>query len=462
MIFIYSNFCNNFRTRSCLSKSMLCVWTLSLGHFPLIVFSIFLLSFGLFSLLPEASATSYSVNIPAGTSVPGCEEYDGCFTPSTISINSGDTITWSNDDTAAHTVTSVSSYGSPDGNFDSSLFMAGTSFSVKFDGSDGPSGGVYDYICMVHPWMVGTVLVQGPSTPAPKPTPTPTPAPTIPSSVDVVIPKGTSVPGCEDSNSCFTPYKIYVGQGSSVTWFNADNAAHTVTSGRGIPDGDFDSSLIMSGTSFSNYFKSAGTYPYFCMVHPWQTGYVIVERGSPPPPFQPPITRDTTPPKILKPTDIEVDADDSNGARVTYEVLAIDDTDQIVRPFCSPSSGSFFAIGDTRVSCSATDSAGNRASQVSFTITVNPIGIQIPSWIKNVAAFWCEDKIDDAAFIEGIQYLIDNDIILVSTTSSGYGGSQSIPSWIKNNACWWSEGFISDEDFAAGLEYLISVGVIRV
>jgi len=86
----------------------------------------------------------------------------------------------------------------------------------------------------------------------------------------------------------------------------------------------------------------------------------------------------------------------------------------------------------------------------------------IPSWIKEVAGFWCEDLIDDASFIEGIQYLIDNDIIAVTATSSDSRGSQNIPSWINNNACWWSQGLIADEDFAAGLEFLISTGIIQI
>jgi len=86
----------------------------------------------------------------------------------------------------------------------------------------------------------------------------------------------------------------------------------------------------------------------------------------------------------------------------------------------------------------------------------------IPSWIKTVAGYWCEDKLDDSSFVEGIKYLIDNDIIVVSTTSSGYGGSQNIPSWIKNNACWWSQDLIADGEFASGLEYLISSGIIHI
>jgi predicted secreted protein with PEFG-CTERM motif len=68
--------------------------------------------------------------------------------------------------------------------------------------------------------------------------------------------------------------------GGTVTWENVDNAAHTVTSGSPAdgPDGVFDSSLIMAGgATFSHTFDDVGTYDYFCMVHPWMQGSVIVE-----------------------------------------------------------------------------------------------------------------------------------------------------------------------------------------
>jgi len=85
----------------------------------------------------------------------------------------------------------------------------------------------------------------------------------------------------------------------------------------------------------------------------------------------------------------------------------------------------------------------------------------IPAWIKKVAGFWCEDKIPDSEFILGIQYLIDEKIIIVPGTS-GHGTSNSIPSWIKNNACWWSQDLITDSDFAKGFEYLIAEGIFQV
>jgi len=96
-----------------------------------------------------------SVDTPTGTSVPGCEETNECYLPASVTINAGDTVEWTNSDTAAHTVTGGSPADGPSGVFDSSLFMAGTTFSFTFE-----EVGSYDYFCMVHPWMVGNVQVN--------------------------------------------------------------------------------------------------------------------------------------------------------------------------------------------------------------------------------------------------------------------------------------------------------------
>ena len=106
--------------------------------------------------VPEMTGPmTVQVSLPSGSSVPGCEEILECFVPTSVTINAGDTVSWSNDDTAAHTVTSGTPAGGPDGVFDSSLFMAGATFDVTFDNS-----GSYDYFCMVHPWMVANVQVN--------------------------------------------------------------------------------------------------------------------------------------------------------------------------------------------------------------------------------------------------------------------------------------------------------------
>jgi len=101
----------------------------------------------------------------------------------------------------------------------------------------------------------------------------------LPMAVTVSLPEGSGVPGCEETNECYIPYEVTVAQGATVTWSNDDSAAHTVTSGTPEegPDGHFDSSLFMAGATFEHTFDEAGTYDYFCMVHPWMQGIVYVE-----------------------------------------------------------------------------------------------------------------------------------------------------------------------------------------
>ena len=87
----------------------------------------------------------------------------------------------------------------------------------------------------------------------------------------------------------------------------------------------------------------------------------------------------------------------------------------------------------------------------------------IPAWIKNNAGWWATDQIDDSSFLQGIQYLIKEGIMVIPPTETAEASeSQEVPSWIKNNAGWWAEGQIDDETFVSGIQYLIKVGVIKV
>ena len=98
-------------------------------------------------------------------------------------------------------------------------------------------------------------------------------------SAEVSIKPGASMQGCEVENNCYDPSEITVNSGTTVTWTNNDDAPHTVSSGSpsdGL-DGAFDSSMINPGESFEATFDEAGEYDYFCQIHPWLTGKVIVE-----------------------------------------------------------------------------------------------------------------------------------------------------------------------------------------
>ena len=126
------------------------------------VYSLFslLAVFVVIAITPSAFAdhSSATVTNAPGSSTPGCEATaEGCFIPSMVTLDIGGEVTWMNDDTAAHTVTSGTPSDGPSGYFDSSLIMAGSSFSHVFE-----EAGSYDYFCMVHPWMAGMVMVSAP------------------------------------------------------------------------------------------------------------------------------------------------------------------------------------------------------------------------------------------------------------------------------------------------------------
>jgi len=80
-----------------------------------------------------------------------------------------------------------------------------------------------------------------------------------------------------------TSGEIHVLPGDTVKWSNADTEFHTVTSGISPalggegPDGIFDSKLFSVGASWSYRFTDEGAYPYYCTIHPWMTGIVVVE-----------------------------------------------------------------------------------------------------------------------------------------------------------------------------------------
>jgi hypothetical protein len=79
-----------------------------------------------------------------------------------------------------------------------------------------------------------------------------------------------------------TSGKIEVRILDYVRWENADTAAHTVTSGTPEDghDGIFDSGLFAPGKDFQYQFTEAGNFEYFCLVHPWMAGVVIVSQAS--------------------------------------------------------------------------------------------------------------------------------------------------------------------------------------
>ena len=92
-----------------------------------------------------------------------------------------------------------------------------------------------------------------------------------------------------------------------------------------------------------------------------------------------------------------------------------------------------------------------------------PDSTGIPAWIKNNAGWWADGAIDDDSFVQGIQFMIKENIMSIpNLPDASSDKAESIPGWIKNNAKWWADGQIDDSSFVQGIQFLVKVGIIQV
>ena len=93
---------------------------------------------------------------------------------------------------------------------------------------------------------------------------------------EVIISPGSSSP---TNAKFFDPLILNVPVGTTVTWKNLDSTLHTVTSGSaesGKSGTIFDSSYLTGGKTFQHTFNSSGTFDYFCTLHPYMKGQIVV------------------------------------------------------------------------------------------------------------------------------------------------------------------------------------------
>ena len=183
----------------------------------------------------------------------------------------------------------------------------------------------------------------------------------------VEIELNSSIPGCELDNLCYSPFEQKLSGGEIVLWTNIDSSSHTVTSGnpQDGKSGSFDSGIISPQNNFSHKFNDLGSFQYYCELHPWMIGIVIV--GD-----------DKIPSWIKNNAGWWADGTvDDNSFLTGLEYLIQNNILTVL-----PQTNSF-------------DSAEN----------------QIPSWIKNNAGWWADGTIDDDSFLIGIEWLVSNGII---------------------------------------------------
>jgi plastocyanin len=262
------------------------------------------------------------LTILAGASVQGSPNFD----PDTITVKKGDKVTVTNKDTVPHTVTSGKGPTDPNNakEFDTSIIEAGKTADIQ---TTSLTPGEHPFFCTVHPYMTGKLVVEAnanananantnanataASGAAPAQAPAavnqtaanananantnanataasgaaPAQAPAAvnqtagPPGKPLTILAGASVQGSPN----FDPDTITVKKGDKVTVTNKDTLPHTVTSGKGPSDPnnakEFDTSIIEAGKTADIQTTSLtpGEHPFFCSVHPYMTGKLVVQ-----------------------------------------------------------------------------------------------------------------------------------------------------------------------------------------
>lgn len=139
-------------------------------------------------------------------------------------------------------------------------------------------------------------------------------------------------------------------------------------------------------------------------------------------------------------------AANSVGAKINYINSTL--LSNLQAPVCSPSSGSFFMMGATTVTCAAKDQNGNSVVKT-FTIIVIQSQNKIPSWAKKTVGFWCNGDVSDDQLSSVVKYLVSNGVMSIQSNP----GSAQSPD--KSALCLWATNQASDQDVADSL-YLLS------
>ena len=185
------------------------------------------------------------------------------FSPGTVTIVAGGSVTFRNDDDREHTVTA------DDGAFSSGPIGEGGTWKRTFK-----QAGTFSYLCAIHPEMTGEVVVKGSGRRVARRL-----LRHRPPRQSRADPHSHALSGRQDDGLrrpdpglLVRASEYQVPEGSTVTWPNSGAAPHTVTA----EDGSFDSGMIAAGASWVRTFETVGTFRYVCSFHPQMEGVVEV------------------------------------------------------------------------------------------------------------------------------------------------------------------------------------------
>ncbi len=230
---------------------------------------------------PPAEEGVINIAMLEGSAVQG----NPAYAPDPAEVPVDSSIIWDNEDTVPHTSTSGTGPDDPASGqlFDTGIINGGES-SDPIELTDVAEGDTIPYYCIVHPYMVGELTVVG-ALPADAAAPTGQEeatdgeAATTAAGPTLIILEGSAVQGNPD----YDPEELTVSVGDEITVVNEDTVPHTVTSGTGPQDETsgqaFDTGILDVGASDTLSFADVapGEYDYYCIVHPYMMGKIIVQ-----------------------------------------------------------------------------------------------------------------------------------------------------------------------------------------
>lgn len=86
----------------------------------------------------------------------------------------------------------------------------------------------------------------------------------------------------------------------------------------------------------------------------------------------------------------------------------------------------------------------------------------VPQWVKTSAGWWSTDQIPDSEFLEGVDFLLEKQVIVPQQRGTVAEADWKIPPWVKILSGWWSEGRVSDEGFISAMAFLIDREIIGI
>jgi len=263
----------------------------------------------------------------------------------------------------------------------------------------------------------------------------------------------------------FYPETLPFSGDDTITWKNEDRTAHSITSGIGTHP-EYSGKFFKTGTiepgksaSVNIDVKQNFAFYYFCEIHPWLAGKLVVETA----PESQPETTNPIASEMQVGSDISVSGQVHSDFRKTpYDILTYNkDTLVDVRHGLFDDSGAYTNTVKHL-------SSGKYTLKVVYGLPTQ-VGITeiqvteetIPKWIRTDAKWWADGTITDLEFVKAIEYLAKEKIIKIQKSQTTQS-SIIIPAWLKSSAGWWASGQISDTEFAKSLQYLSDNGIIQI